>query len=199
MRGVPGGRAGGLPLRRCVRLGRFLVRDGSAAQPRIHRLPPVGSLWGMPLLFLIPGRGARYAMRTRSAAAFARARLARLLVPFAFGLVLLVPRCSTSKRSAGKITAAGGKARFVAADLTDPAQLDPLRRAGGTGRPRPATSPARSLPPTAATPPSDPGGPAGTAHDPRPPFPPVREPPRGPRQTLPYAHTADASRREYQP
>jgi fucose 4-O-acetylase-like acetyltransferase len=45
----------------------------------------------MPLLFLISGMGARYAMRTRSAAAFARARLARLLVPFAFGLVLLVP------------------------------------------------------------------------------------------------------------
>ncbi len=50
-----------------------------------------GSLWGMPLLFLISGMGARYAMRTRSAAASARERLARLLVPFAFGLVLLVP------------------------------------------------------------------------------------------------------------
>jgi hypothetical protein len=85
----------------------------------------------MPLLFLISGMGARYAMRTRSAAAFARARLARLLVPFAFGLVLLVPRCSTSKRSAGKITAAGGKARFVAADLTDPAQLDHLAEQAG--------------------------------------------------------------------
>ena len=45
----------------------------------------------MPLLFLISGMGARYAMRTRCAAAFARERLARLLVPFAFGLVLLVP------------------------------------------------------------------------------------------------------------
>ena len=50
-----------------------------------------GSLWGMPLLFLVSGMGARYAMRTRSAAAFARERLARLLVPFAFGLVVLVP------------------------------------------------------------------------------------------------------------
>ncbi len=45
----------------------------------------------MPLLFLISGMGARYAMRTRSAAAFARERLARLLVPFAFGPVVLVP------------------------------------------------------------------------------------------------------------
>ena len=50
-----------------------------------------GSLWGMPLLFLVSGMGARYAMRTRSAAAFARERLARLGVPFAFGLVVLVP------------------------------------------------------------------------------------------------------------
>lgn len=40
-----------------------------------------GSLWGMPLLFLVSGMAARYAMRTRSAAAFARERLARLGVP----------------------------------------------------------------------------------------------------------------------
>ena len=50
-----------------------------------------GSLWGMPLLFLVSGMAARYAMRTRSAAAFARERLARLLVPFVVGLVVLVP------------------------------------------------------------------------------------------------------------
>ena len=50
-----------------------------------------GSLWGMPLLFAVSGMSARHAMRTRSPAAFARERLARLLVPFAFGLVVLVP------------------------------------------------------------------------------------------------------------
>jgi glucans biosynthesis protein C len=50
-----------------------------------------GSLWGMPLLFLVSGMAARYAMRTRSVAAFARERLARLLIPFVFGLVVLVP------------------------------------------------------------------------------------------------------------
>jgi glucans biosynthesis protein C len=50
-----------------------------------------GSLWGMPLLFLVSGMGARYAMRTRQAAAFARERLARLGIPFLTGLVLLVP------------------------------------------------------------------------------------------------------------
>jgi peptidoglycan/LPS O-acetylase OafA/YrhL len=50
-----------------------------------------GSLWGMPLLFLVSGMGARYAMRTRPAAAFAAERLARLGVPFLTGLILLVP------------------------------------------------------------------------------------------------------------
>ena len=50
-----------------------------------------GSLWGMPLLFLASGMGARYAMRTRPAGSFARERLARLLVPFAAGLLLVVP------------------------------------------------------------------------------------------------------------
>ena len=50
-----------------------------------------GSLWGMPLLFLISGMGAQSAMRTRPAAAFARERLARLGIPFAAGLAVLVP------------------------------------------------------------------------------------------------------------
>jgi len=50
-----------------------------------------GSLWGMPLLFVVSGMAARYAMRTRSVAAFARERLARLLVPFVVGLLVLVP------------------------------------------------------------------------------------------------------------
>lgn len=50
-----------------------------------------GSLWGMPLLFLVSGMGVRYAMRSRTAGAFAAERLARLGIPFATGLVLLVP------------------------------------------------------------------------------------------------------------
>jgi glucans biosynthesis protein C len=49
-----------------------------------------GSLWGMPLLFLISGMGARYALRSRSTGAFIQERLARLLVPLLTGLVLLV-------------------------------------------------------------------------------------------------------------
>jgi hypothetical protein len=50
-----------------------------------------GSLWGMPLLFLVSGMGVRYAMRSRPARPFAAERLARLGIPFVTGLVLLVP------------------------------------------------------------------------------------------------------------
>jgi hypothetical protein len=50
-----------------------------------------GSLWGMPLLFLVSGMGVRYAMRSRTAWGFAAERLARLGIPFLTGLVLLVP------------------------------------------------------------------------------------------------------------
>jgi glucans biosynthesis protein C len=49
-----------------------------------------GSLWGMPLLFLVSGMGARYALRSRSTGAFLRERLGRLGVPLLTGLVLLV-------------------------------------------------------------------------------------------------------------
>jgi peptidoglycan/LPS O-acetylase OafA/YrhL len=50
-----------------------------------------GSLWGMPLLFLVSGMAVRHAMRSRTAWAFAAERLGRLGIPFATGLVLLVP------------------------------------------------------------------------------------------------------------
>src|SRR5262249_59758497 len=51
-----------------------------------------GSLWGMPLLFLVSGAGAQYAMRSRTAWAFAAERVGRLGIPFATVRVLLVPR-----------------------------------------------------------------------------------------------------------
>jgi glucan biosynthesis protein C len=52
----------------------------------------------MPLLFVVSGMAARYALGTRSVMAFARERLARLLVPFITGLVLLVPPMSYLSR-----------------------------------------------------------------------------------------------------
>jgi glucans biosynthesis protein C len=49
-------------------------------------------LWVMPLFFLISGMSTFFALRTRSAAAFIRERMLRLLVPLVFGtLVVIVP------------------------------------------------------------------------------------------------------------
>jgi hypothetical protein len=48
-------------------------------------------LWGMPLLFVVSGLGAWYSLRSRTATGFVRERLARLLVPFLVGLLLVVP------------------------------------------------------------------------------------------------------------
>jgi glucan biosynthesis protein C len=48
-------------------------------------------LWGMPLLFVVSGLGAWYSLRSRTAAGFIRERLARLLVPFLVGLLVVVP------------------------------------------------------------------------------------------------------------
>jgi len=50
-----------------------------------------GSTWGMPLLFVVSGMGIRFALRTRSAGAFLRERILRLLVPFVVGMAALVP------------------------------------------------------------------------------------------------------------
>ena len=48
-------------------------------------------LWGMPLLFVVSGLGAWYSLRSRTAGGFVRERLARLLVPFLVGLMVVVP------------------------------------------------------------------------------------------------------------
>jgi peptidoglycan/LPS O-acetylase OafA/YrhL len=48
-------------------------------------------LFGLPLLFLIAGASARFALQTRSVRAFLAERAARLLVPFAAGALLMGP------------------------------------------------------------------------------------------------------------
>ena len=48
-------------------------------------------LWGMPLLFVVSGLGAWYSLRSRTTTGFVRERLARLLIPFLVGLLLIVP------------------------------------------------------------------------------------------------------------
>ncbi|WP_030159769.1 acyltransferase [Glycomyces sp. NRRL B-16210] len=49
------------------------------------------SYWFMPLLFLLSGVSSRYALRKRTGGEYARERFARLLVPFLFGCLLIVP------------------------------------------------------------------------------------------------------------
>jgi len=47
--------------------------------------------WGMPFFFLLAGAGSRLALRRRSAGAFARERVQRLLLPYIGGAIVLMP------------------------------------------------------------------------------------------------------------
>ncbi len=47
--------------------------------------------WGIPLLFLVAGGSARYALAARSVKRYLNERVTRLLVPFIFGMLLIVP------------------------------------------------------------------------------------------------------------
>jgi hypothetical protein len=49
------------------------------------------AMWAMPLLFLTSGMTLSYALRKRSPAAFVVERAKRLLVPFIFGVVVVIP------------------------------------------------------------------------------------------------------------
>jgi len=48
-------------------------------------------IWHMPLLFAIAGAASWFALAWRSGAAYLRERVQRLLVPFVFGVLTLVP------------------------------------------------------------------------------------------------------------
>ena len=47
--------------------------------------------WRLPLLFFISGAGVAFALRTRSSGAFLAERTRRLLLPLAFGMLVIVP------------------------------------------------------------------------------------------------------------
>jgi peptidoglycan/LPS O-acetylase OafA/YrhL len=49
------------------------------------------SLWGIPVLFLVAGGAARYALAARGPARYLNERVMRLLIPFTFGMLLIVP------------------------------------------------------------------------------------------------------------
>jgi surface polysaccharide O-acyltransferase-like enzyme len=50
------------------------------------------SYWFMPLLFLVAGMASFHALRRRSPSEYVRERVARLLVPFGFGLLVVPPQ-----------------------------------------------------------------------------------------------------------
>jgi peptidoglycan/LPS O-acetylase OafA/YrhL len=47
--------------------------------------------WGMPLIFLVGGASAYFALQSRSPRAYITERLSRLLIPFLFGMLVIVP------------------------------------------------------------------------------------------------------------
>lgn len=47
--------------------------------------------WFMPLLFVLAGMSARYALERRAVKEFIIQRLQKLLIPFVFGMIFLVP------------------------------------------------------------------------------------------------------------
>jgi peptidoglycan/LPS O-acetylase OafA/YrhL len=49
------------------------------------------SIWGIPLLFLVAGGASRFALASRGVSRYLNERVARLVVPFIFGMLLVVP------------------------------------------------------------------------------------------------------------
>lgn len=49
------------------------------------------SVWGIPLIFFIAGAGARFALQLRTPSQYLRERFTRLVIPFLFGIVAIVP------------------------------------------------------------------------------------------------------------
>jgi peptidoglycan/LPS O-acetylase OafA/YrhL len=58
-----------------------------------------GVVWGMPLMFLIAGQTAGFSLAGRGATAFLAERFKRLMVPFLFGMLVLVPPSTSSSAS----------------------------------------------------------------------------------------------------
>jgi len=49
------------------------------------------TIWGIPLLFLVAGGAARFALASHGPRQYLNERVARLIVPFVFGMLLIVP------------------------------------------------------------------------------------------------------------
>ncbi len=67
------------------------MKDADAPYGPAAALLRAIELWQMPLLFLLAGLAAASALEARGPSAFLRERVARLLLPLGFGILLLVP------------------------------------------------------------------------------------------------------------
>ncbi len=67
------------------------MKDAAAPHSSAALLVRAIELWQMPLLFMLAGLAAAYALEARGPLAFLRERVARLLLPLAFGILVLVP------------------------------------------------------------------------------------------------------------
>ena len=70
--------------------GNFYVKNDQLSQALTYFIAYVNP-WHMPLLFLLAGAATYFALRFRSGGQYALERFKRLLVPFIFGLLVLVP------------------------------------------------------------------------------------------------------------
>lgn len=66
------------------------IKNG-VTSPVVDAIKAIFDMWGMPLLFFISGASIAFALRPGGAARFLRERVGRLLVPLAFGILLLAP------------------------------------------------------------------------------------------------------------
>jgi peptidoglycan/LPS O-acetylase OafA/YrhL len=66
------------------------IKNG-VSSPLVDGLKSIFDLWGMPLLFFISGASIVYALRPGGEVRFVRQRVLRLLVPLAFGILVLAP------------------------------------------------------------------------------------------------------------
>jgi glucan biosynthesis protein C len=70
--------------------GDWHIKNGTTSA-LVDTLKGIFDLWGMPLIFLISGASIFFALRPGGALRFLRARVLRLLVPLAFGILVLGP------------------------------------------------------------------------------------------------------------
>lgn len=71
--------------------GPFYAKNKEVSAALTHIIIDTIFPWFMPLFFLLAGTSTWYALGFRSGGAYARERFKRLLIPFIFGMLLLIP------------------------------------------------------------------------------------------------------------